>query len=72
MPPKQIADIKLSGSQGWVTVSIDARYVFPSTDGLIDRRTRKIIYAVHDETGVQVESEKVVEIDFQNGQPCSL
>ena len=69
MPPKQIADIKLSDSPGWVSFSIDARYVFPSTGDVIERKTRKIVYILHDETGAQVESEKVVEIDFDDGRP---
>lgn len=69
MPPKQIADIKLSDSPGWVTLSIDAKYVFPSTGDVIDRKTRKIVYTLRDETGTQVQSEKLLEIDFDHGKP---
>lgn len=69
MPPKQIADIKLSDSPGWVTLSIDAEYVFPSTGDVIDRKTRKIVYTLRDETGTQVQSEKLLEIDFDHGKP---
>jgi YVTN family beta-propeller protein len=69
MPPKQIADVKLSDSPGWVTLSIDGKYVFPSTGDVIDRQTRKIVYTLRDETGTQVQSEKLLEIDFNHGTP---
>jgi DNA-binding beta-propeller fold protein YncE len=69
MPPKQIDDIKLSDSPGWITFSIGAKYVFPSTGDVIDRKTRKIVYTLRDETGTQVQSEKLIEIDFNHGKP---
>jgi DNA-binding beta-propeller fold protein YncE len=69
MPPKQIADIQLGDSPGWITFDIGAKYVFPSTGDVIDRRTKRIIAALRDETGAQVESEKLLEIDFDPGQP---
>jgi len=69
MPPKQIMDVKLSDSPGWVTFSIGAKYVFPSTGDVIERKTRKIAYTLRDETGAQVQSEKLVEIDFARGRP---
>jgi DNA-binding beta-propeller fold protein YncE len=68
-PPKQIADVKLSDSPGWVTLSIDGQYVFPSTGDVIDRRSRKIVYTLRDETGAQVQSEKLLEIDFDGNKP---
>lgn len=68
MPPRQIADIKLTDSPGWVTFNIDASYVFPSTGDVINRKTRKIVYTLRDETGAQVQSEKLLEIDFDSGK----
>jgi len=68
MPPRQIADVKLTDSPGWVTFDIGARYVFPSTGDVIDRQTRKIVYTLRDETGAQVQSEKLLEIDVENGK----
>jgi DNA-binding beta-propeller fold protein YncE len=68
-PPKQIADVKLSDSPGWVSLSIDGKYVFPSTGDVIDRRTSKIAYILRDETGAQVQSEKLLEIDFDGPMP---
>ena len=68
-PPEQIADVKLSDSPGWVSLSIDAKYVFPSTGEVIDRQSRKIVYTLHDETGAQVQSEKLLEVDFKGAKP---
>ena len=61
--------MKLSDSPGWVSLSIDAKYVFPSTGDVIDRNTRKIVHTLRDETGTQVESEKLLEIDFNGTKP---
>jgi DNA-binding beta-propeller fold protein YncE len=68
-PPKQIVDIPLSDSPGWVNFNIGAKYVLPSTGDVIERKTRKIVYTLRDETGTQVQSEKLLEIDFENGKP---
>ena len=68
-PPKQIADMKVSDSPGWISLSIDAKYVFPSTGDVIDRKTRKIVATLRDETGAQVQSEKLLEIDFEGIKP---
>lgn len=70
MPPKQVASIELHREQpGWVTFSIDGRYAYPSTGEVIDVRTRKIIAGLKDEHGVDVHSEKLLEIDFRDGRP---
>jgi DNA-binding beta-propeller fold protein YncE len=69
MPPKQVADIKLSDFPGWMFMTIGGKYVIPSSGDIIDRKTRKIAYTLHDETGVQLQSEKIVEIDFKGGKP---
>ncbi len=71
MPPKQIADIKLTEMPGWIFMTTDGRYVIPSSGDVIDRKTRKIVYTLHDENGTQLQSEKLVEIDFNNGKPVS-
>jgi DNA-binding beta-propeller fold protein YncE len=69
MPPKQIADIKTSDFPGWMFMTTDGKYVIPSSGDIIDRKTRKIVYTLHDETGVQLQSEKIVEIDFKGDKP---
>ena len=65
MPPKQIASIKLREQPGWVTFSIDGRYAYPSTGDVIDVATRKIIIGLTDETGAEVHSEKMIEVDVE-------
>ncbi len=41
MPPKQIASIKNSAMPGWISFSIDGKYVIPSTGEIIDRKSLK-------------------------------
>lgn len=69
MPPKQKQSIKLRDQPGWITFSIDGRRAYPSTGDVIDTATKRIIATLEDETGRQVQSEKLLEIDFANGKP---
>ncbi|HEY2952741.1 MAG TPA: hypothetical protein VGK40_09170, partial [Verrucomicrobiae bacterium] len=69
MPPKQVASIAVRDQPGWVTFSIDGRYVYPSTGDVIEAATRKIVAGLKDEKGVDVQSEKLLEIDFAGDQP---
>jgi DNA-binding beta-propeller fold protein YncE len=71
MPPKQIADVKTSDMPGWIFMTADGKYVIPSSGDVIDRKSRKIVYTLRDETGTQLQSEKLVEVDFDNGKPVS-
>ena len=69
MPPKQIASIKLRDQPGWVTFSIDGTLAYPSTGDVIDVRTHKIIATLTDEDGREVQSEKLLEVDFRGSRP---
>ncbi len=69
MPPKQVADIRLRDQPGWVTFSIAGRYAYPSTGDVIETATRKIVTRLKDEKGAAVQSEKMLEIDFEGKQP---
>ncbi|MDB5171605.1 MAG: hypothetical protein JWN51_378 [Phycisphaerales bacterium] len=71
MPPKQSASIPLHDQPGWITFSIDGRYAYPSTGDVIDTKTRKIIAVLKDEAGGEVQSEKLLEIDFAGDKPVS-
>jgi DNA-binding beta-propeller fold protein YncE len=71
MPPKQIADVKTTDMPGWIFMTSDDKYVIPSSGDIIDRKTRKIVNTLHDETGTQLQSEKLVEIDFKGGKPVA-
>ena len=72
MPPRQVANIVLKDEPGWITFTIDGQYAYPSTGDVIDVKSRKIVAELKDETGRPVQSEKLMEIDFQGGQPVRV
>ncbi len=69
MPPKQLESIELRDEPGWITFSIDGRLAYPSTGDVIDVRSRKIIAGLRDEENREVQSEKLLEIDFRGAEP---
>lgn len=69
LPPKQIASIELRDEPGWITFSIDGKLAYPSTGDVIDTASRKVIMGLKDETGIEVQSEKLMEIDFEGNRP---
>ncbi len=69
MPPKQLTSIPLRDEPGWVTFSIDGRYAYPSTGDVVDVRSRKVIGGLEDENGKEIQSEKLLEIDFSGKEP---
>ena len=69
MPPRQVATIQVRDQPGWITFSIDGRYAYPSTGDVIEGASRKIVTGLKDETGIDVQSEKMLEIDFKGNQP---
>lgn len=71
MPPQQGESIALREQPGWVTFSLDGTLAYPSTGEVIDTKTRQIITTLADEEGRQVHSEKLLEIDFQDGKPIA-
>ena len=68
MPPKQVASLEVREQPGWITFSLDGKYAYPSTGDVFDVATRKIVTGLTDEKGGQVHSEKMVEIQFRDGQ----
>jgi len=68
MPPKQGATVKLRDFPGWVSFSIDGKYVYSSTGEIIDVNTKKVVAGLEDEAGKPVQSEKLLEIDIDNGK----
>jgi DNA-binding beta-propeller fold protein YncE len=64
MPPKMLESITLSDEPGWVTFSTKGDYAYPSTGEVIDTKTRKIVAQLKDENGQPIQSEKLLEIDF--------
>ena len=65
MPPKLNASIKVRDEPGWITFSLDGKLAYPSTGDIIDVASRKIIGGLTDESGTALQSEKMVEIQFQ-------
>ena len=69
--PKQIASIPLFADPkqrphpGWITFGIDGRYVYPDGGVVIDTRTKQVVARIP-------TSEKLIEVDFENGRPCGL
>lgn len=63
-PYQQLTTIPLQDMPGWITMSMDGRYVYPSSGEVIDTKTRKILTTLQDEFHNNVASEKMVEIDL--------
>jgi len=72
MPPKEVESVKLSDQPGWVTFSLDGRFAYPSTGDVVEVKTRKIVAELTDEEGRAVQSEKLLEIDFDGEQPVRV
>ena len=68
MPPKQMKSIKARDCVGWVNFSIDGKTAYSSTGEMIDVASKKIVAALQDEAGHQVQSEKQLELVVSNGK----
>jgi DNA-binding beta-propeller fold protein YncE len=68
MPPRQTSSVKLRDLPGWISFSMDGRFAFSSTGEIIDVTTKKIVAALEDETGHQVQSEKMLDLAIVNGR----
>ena len=66
--PAQIASIPIFANPrerphpGWLTFSIDGAYAYPDGGVVIDTRTKRVVARIP-------TSEKLIEIDFDNGKP---
>ena len=67
-PYQQLTTIPVRNMPGWITFSMDGKYMYPSSGEVIDVKTRKIIATLQDEFFNNVESEKMLEIDFDNNK----
>ena len=68
MPPRYFTSIKLRDFPGWISFSIDGKKAYSSTGEIIDTDARRVIATLTDEEGRQVQSEKVLEINFDKGK----
>lgn len=67
-PYQQLTTIPLQDMPGWVTFSLNGKYAYPSSGEVINVKTRKILLTLKDEFNNSVGSEKMVEVDFENGK----
>ncbi|HET9825355.1 MAG TPA: hypothetical protein VFP87_08475 [Chitinophagaceae bacterium] len=67
-PYQQLTTIPLQDMPGWITFSIDGRYVYPSSGEVIDTKSRKVITVLQDEFHNNVASEKMLEVDFADNK----
>jgi DNA-binding beta-propeller fold protein YncE len=68
MPPKQVTSIKARDCVGWVSFSMDGRFGYSSTGEIVDVATKRIVATLQDETGRQVQSEKLLDLAIENGK----
>jgi DNA-binding beta-propeller fold protein YncE len=68
MPPSQTTSIKLRDSPGWISFSMDGRHAYSSTGEVIDAASKEIVAALKDETGRDVQSEKLLDVVIANGK----
>jgi DNA-binding beta-propeller fold protein YncE len=68
MPPKQLTTIKARDCVGWLSFSLDGRFAYSSTGEIIEVATKRIVASLKDETGRQVQSEKVLDLIIANGK----
>ena len=68
MPPKQITTVKARDCVGWVSFSMDGRFAYSSTGEIIDAATKKVVATLRDETGREVQSEKMLDLVISDGK----
>lgn len=68
MPPKQTTSIKQRDCVGWLSFSMDGQFAYSSTGEIINVATKKIAAALEDETGRQVQSEKLLDLAIAGGK----
>jgi DNA-binding beta-propeller fold protein YncE len=67
-PPKQVTSVAVRDQPGWVSFSLDGRHAWPSTGEVVDVETKRIVKRLEDETGRQIGSEKLLEVQFSDGK----
>ncbi len=71
-PPLQVSSIELRDEPGWVTFSLDGKWAYPSTGQVIEVATKKIAVQLVDEHDAAVQSEKMIQIDFEGNRPVRV
>ena len=68
MPPKQKQSLQARDCVGWLSFSMDGKAAYSSTGEVFDTATKKLIAALTDEKGRQVQSEKLLDMTIVNGK----
>lgn len=69
-PPRYVQTIgALIDDPGWVTFTLKGDFAYPSTGDVIDTETKKIASRLKDEQGRDVQSEKMIEVDWLGSAP---
>jgi DNA-binding beta-propeller fold protein YncE len=68
IPPTQLTTIRARDCVGWLSFSLDAEFAYNSTGEIIDVATRRIVAALQDETGRELQSEKMLDLIIANGK----
>jgi DNA-binding beta-propeller fold protein YncE len=68
MPPKQLTTIRARDCVGWLSFSMDGKVAYSSTGEIIDVATKKVIAALRDENGHDVQSEKMLDLIVEEGR----
>jgi len=69
MPPKETGQVHMRDQPGWITFGLDGRFAYPSTGEVVEVKTRKVVATLSDELSRAVQSEKLLELDFQGTAP---
>ncbi len=73
MPPVQTGEVDLSqGGHGWVTFSLDGRYVWTHTPDVFDAETKELVATLRDENGNPVSGSKFIEVHFRDGKVVAV
>jgi DNA-binding beta-propeller fold protein YncE len=73
MPPVLTGEVELSqGGHGWVTFSLDGRYVWTHTPDVFDAETREHVATLRDENGNPVSGSKFIEVHFRDGSVVAV
>lgn len=68
MPPRQVTSLTLRDQPGWISFSLDGTHAYPSTGEVFDVRTKRLVKSLRDETGREIGSEKLLEVDVVDGK----
>lgn len=68
MPPKLLTNIKMRDCVGWISFSMDGKFAYSSTGEIVDTTTKNVVAALTDETGREVQSEKLLDLTIANGK----